>query len=71
MVGMGKTINIEINKNKLYDLRRDPGENYNVAEYYPEIVKELLVIADEARKDLGDDLTKSPGANRRLAGPVK
>jgi len=67
----GKTVSIEIKSNELYDLRRDPGENYNVAEYYPEIVKELSVIADNARADLGDDMTKSPGLNRRKAGLVK
>mgnify|MGYP001791526132 CR=1 FL=1 len=67
----GKTVNVEIKQNELYDLRRDPGENYNVAGYYPEIVKELLLIADEARKDLGDDFTKSPGANRRQPGSIK
>ncbi len=67
----GKTVAVEITQNELYDLRRDPGENYNVAYYYPEIVKELSVIADNARADLGDDMTKSPGSNRRKAGLVK
>jgi arylsulfatase A-like enzyme len=67
----GKTVSVEIKQNELYDLRRDPGENYNVAEYYPEIVKELIAVAEEARQDLGDDYTKAPGANRRKAGSVK
>ena len=67
----GKTVSIEIKQNELYDLRRDPGENYNIAEYYPEILKELLIIAQEARNDLGDDYTKNPGANRRKAGTIK
>ena len=67
----GKTLNVEIRQEELYDLRRDPGENYNVAEYYPEIVRELEIIAGEARKDLGDDVTNSPGANRRKAGSIK
>lgn len=67
----GQTVAVEIKNNELYDLRRDPGENYNVAEYYPEIVKELSAIADNARNDLGDDMTKSPGANRRKAGMAK
>jgi arylsulfatase A-like enzyme len=67
----GKTVNVEIRQEELYDLRRDPGENYNVAEYYPEIVRELQIIAGEARLDLGDDYTKSPGLNRRKAGSVK
>ena len=66
----GKTVSLEIKQNELYDLRRDPGENYNVAEYYPDIVKELLSIAEEARKDLGDDATGNPGENRRKAGSV-
>jgi arylsulfatase len=56
---------------QLYDLRRDPGEWYDVALYYPEKVKELQALAEQARKDLGDDLTNSPGENRRKAGSVK
>jgi arylsulfatase A-like enzyme len=67
----GKTVNITVKEVELYDLRRDPGERYNVADIYPEIVKELQTIADGARQDLGDDITKSPGANRRKAGLVK
>ena len=66
----GKTVNVETKENELYDLRRDPGERYNLAPHYPDIVKELLKIADEARKDLGDDITNSPGENRRKAGSV-
>lgn len=66
----GKTISVEITQHELYDLRRDPGENYNVADFYPEIVKELKTLADKARNDLGDDMTKSPGTNRRKAGSV-
>jgi len=56
---------------ELYDLRRDPGEWYNVATFYPEKVKELEALAEEARKDLGDNLTNNPGMNRRKAGSVK
>jgi arylsulfatase A-like enzyme len=66
----GKTVSVEVKQNELYDLRRDPGENYNVAEYYPEIVKELLIIAEEARNDLGDDITGNAGTNRRKAGSL-
>jgi arylsulfatase len=55
----------------LYDLRRDPGERYNVAESYPEIIAELEKTAQEAREDLGDDITKNPGKNRREPGRIK
>lgn len=54
----------------LYDLRRDPGERYNVKEQNPQIVAQLLQLAEQAREDLGDDLTGSPGKNRRPAGKL-
>jgi arylsulfatase A-like enzyme len=56
---------------ELFDLRRDPGEQYNVEDLYPEVVAELKKLADEARKDLGDDLTGVKGENRRPAGTIK
>lgn len=37
----------------LYDLRRDPGEQYDVKAFYPEVVAELKKLADAAREDLG------------------
>lgn len=55
----------------LYDLRRDPGERYNVIADNPEVVKRLTQIAEEARQDLGDDLNKSEGKNRRTIGKIK
>ena len=54
----------------LYDLRRDPGENYDVKELHPEIMKKLLALAEEARVDLGDDLQKRIGANNRAVGKI-
>jgi len=52
----------------LYDLRRDPGERYDVSAQHPDVVNELTRLAGEARDDLGDDLTGSPGKNRRPIG---
>ncbi len=57
-----------IEQPELYNLRRDPGEWYDVSARYPEKVRELEALADIARLDLGDDLTDAPGSNRRPAG---
>lgn len=55
---------------ELYDLRRDPGERYNVIKQYPEMVIELQNIAEEAREDLGDSLNGQLGKNRREPGKI-
>lgn len=55
----------------LYNLREDPGERTNLASKHPDIVKRLQSLADEARADLGDSLTKIPGKNVRPAGDVR
>jgi arylsulfatase A-like enzyme len=67
----GKTVSVTVKEAELYDLRRDPGERYNVAGTYPEKVRELQQLAEEVRMDLGDDLTNAPGANRRKPGSVE
>lgn len=54
----------------LYDLRRDPGERYDVQGIYPEVMKELQQIAEEAREDLGDDLQNIKGKNVRAPGLI-
>jgi len=55
----------------LYDLRRDPGECYDVQSQYPEVMAELMKVAEAARHDLGDDLTGNEGTGRRQIGRVE
>ena len=50
----------------LYDLRRDPGETYDVSLANPDIVSQLKKIADSVRMDLGDDIIGVKGNGRRL-----
>jgi arylsulfatase len=54
----------------LYDLTTDMGEQTDVQAQHPEIVAELQKLASAAREDLGDNITKAPGANRRPAGII-
>ena len=55
----------------LYDLSHDPGEDYDVQELYPDVVSQLLEIADKARQDLGDGLTHTVGENVRQPALVE
>lgn len=65
----GKTSTVEV-KFALYDLMHDPGERYDVQNLYPEVVKELNLIADQYRKEIGDGLTKAKGIEVRPAAVV-
>jgi len=50
----GQKVKMKIEKPELYNMMRDPGERYNVIQSYPEIVKEIMVEVEKARKELGD-----------------
>lgn len=67
----GNLTNLELKKAEMYDLRRDPGERYDVISQYPEEAARLMKIADEMRKDLGDNLTRVKGTGRREPGRLK
>jgi arylsulfatase len=54
----------------LYDLRRDPGEQYDVQREFPDVVKMLEIIAEKARQELGDDLQKRNGTEVRTAATI-
>jgi arylsulfatase len=58
----------ELKREELYDLVHDIGETTDVSARHPEIVQRLEEEAEKARADLGDALTKRPGAGRREPG---
>ena len=51
----------------LFDLKADPGETNDVAAQHPEVVERLQRLAQAAREDLGDKLTKTQGNGIRPA----
>jgi arylsulfatase A-like enzyme len=55
----------------LFDLDSDPGEAKNVVEQHPDVVERLKVLADRAREDLGDSVTKQAGKGARPPGKVE
>jgi arylsulfatase A len=54
----------------LFDLEKDIGERNDVSAQYPDVVKRLLVLADNMRRDLGDSSKKMKGAGRREPGRI-
>jgi arylsulfatase len=65
----GPTAQADI-KMALYNLAIDPGETYDVQTLYPEIVKKIMLFVEQAREDLGDDLTNRKGRNVRPAAAL-
>lgn len=54
----------------LYDLRRDPGERYNVLDMYPEVVERLKAALDDMRARCGDSNMKVKGSEVRPHGYI-
>jgi arylsulfatase A len=52
----------------LFDLENDIGEQHNVADEHPDVVKHLEQLAEDMRRDLGDSARKMDGAGRRAPG---
>ncbi len=61
---------VERIEKSLFDLTSDPGETRNVATEHPEIVADLEALAETARADLGDSLSKRPGPGVRPCGKL-
>jgi len=52
----------------LFNLHGDPGENRNIASSNPEIVSEILGLAKQARRELGEFMR--PGSSQRATGSI-
>jgi arylsulfatase len=52
----------------LYNLRRDPGERYDMSSEHPGIVTELEALAAQMREELGDASTGTHGSENRPPG---
>ncbi len=50
----GKRISMKVEKPELYNMMRDPGEQFNVIDYYPEKAAEIMQLVEAAREELGD-----------------
>ncbi len=62
---------IEIKQCELFDLANDRGETTDIAARNPDVVSRLLAIAEQARIELGDSLTKRQGRGVRPSGNVE
>jgi len=58
----------KLEKGELYDLKNDRGEKIDVSVGASEIVKQLEDVAEKARAELGDTLTKREGTGNRKPG---
>jgi arylsulfatase len=56
---------------ELYNLETDPSETTNVIEAYPDVLKQLHVLANDMRADLGDDIAGVPPSHSRDSGSVQ
>jgi predicted neuraminidase len=64
----GRYKQVKIEKPELYHVSKDFREEKNVAADNPEVVKKLLELAEKAREELGDSLTKRVGKGVREPG---
>ncbi len=59
---------VKIEKPELYNLSSDMGETKDVAGAHPEVVERLQGLAEKARGDMGDSLTRRVGKGTRQPG---
>ncbi|MDN3663915.1 hypothetical protein ACFFU1_15100 [Algibacter miyuki] len=68
----GRKQNMAIEQPELYNMSRDPGEQYNVITSDPEKVKELIVVLEKHRKELRDlNVGIAEGSENRKVGEIE
>lgn len=55
---------------ELYNLKTDPSETKNIINDFPELAKKITTLANNKRKELGDDLTNVLGSEIREVGKI-
>jgi arylsulfatase A-like enzyme len=66
----GKTIPVN-RPLALYNIKKDPGEQIDISHKNPQIVIELIKIAERVREDLGDSIRKIEGEGKREPGKIE
>ena len=55
---------------ELYNLKTDPSEIKNIINDFPDLAKKITTLANNKRKELGDDLTNVLGSEIREVGKI-
>tara|TARA_B110000008_G_scaffold112443_1_gene115349 strand:+ start:348 stop:1769 length:1422 start_codon:yes stop_codon:yes gene_type:complete len=55
---------------ELYNLKTDPSETNNIINDFPDLAKKITTLANNKRKELGDDLTNVLGSEIREVGKI-
>jgi arylsulfatase len=67
----GKKLTKIIEKPELYNMMRDPGEHYNIIAQHPDKVNEMMVLVEQARRELGDtNVGIEKGTGNRALGKL-
>ena len=67
----GPRVRIKTLKPELYNLQCDPGEQFDLAAFYPEKVEELMKVVESARAELGDlNVGIEKGKGTRESGKI-
>jgi arylsulfatase len=54
----------------LFNLKEDIGEKENIIDHHPDVVEQMLALAEKARETLGDKITATKGTEVREPGRV-